>query len=38
MEFMGAHQEEHINGNGGTENDYWLKLGREGLRKELYAD
>lgn len=35
MEFMGAHQEKHINGNDTDETDYWLNLGREGLRKEL---
>jgi Ser/Thr protein kinase RdoA (MazF antagonist) len=35
MEFMGAHQEKHLNGNDGEENDYWLNLGREGLRREL---
>ena len=35
MEFMGAHQEKHINGNETDETDYWLKLGREGLRKAL---
>lgn len=35
MEFMGAHQEKHINVNDTDETDYWLKLGREGLRKEL---
>jgi len=35
MEFMGAHQEKHINGNDTEETEYWLRLGREGLRKEL---
>jgi len=35
MEFMGAHQEKHINGNDTDETDYWFKLGREGLRKAL---
>lgn len=35
MEFMGAHQEKHINGNDTEETDYWLRLGREGLRKAL---
>ena len=35
MEFMGAHQEKHINGNDTDETDYWLNLGREGLRKAL---
>lgn len=35
MEFMGAHQEKYINGNDTEETNYWLQLGREGLRKEL---
>ncbi len=35
MEFMGAHQEKHINGNDTDETGYWLNLGREGLRKAL---
>lgn len=35
MEFMGAHQEKHLNGNDTDETDYWLNLGREGLRKAL---
>lgn len=35
MEFMGSHQEKHVNGNDGEENAYWLNLGREGLRREL---
>lgn len=35
MEFMGAHQEKYINGNDTEETSYWLKLGREGLRKAL---
>lgn len=33
MEFMGALQEKYINGNDTEETDYWLSLGREGLRK-----
>lgn len=33
MEFMGAHQEKYIHGNDTEETDYWLNLGREGLRK-----
>lgn len=33
MEFMGAHQEKYINGNDTEETDYWLSLGREGLRE-----
>lgn len=33
MEFMGAHQEKYINGNDTEETNYWLNLGREGLRK-----
>lgn len=32
MEFMGAHQEKYINGNDTEETNYWLSLGREGLR------
>lgn len=35
MEFMGAHQEKYINGNDTDETDYWLDLGRSGLRKAL---
>ena len=35
MEFLGAHQEKYINGNDTNETDYWLNLGREGLRKAL---
>ena len=35
MEFMGAHQEKHINGNDTDETDYWLNLGRQGLRTAL---
>jgi len=35
MEFMGAHQEKFINGNDTEETEYWLRLGREGLRREL---
>lgn len=35
MEFLGAHQEKYINGNDTEETNYWLKLGREGLRSEL---
>ena len=35
MEFMGAHQEKFINDNDTEETDYWLRLGRAGLRKEL---
>ena len=33
MEFLGAHQEKYINGNNTEETDYWLSLGRSGLRK-----
>jgi Ser/Thr protein kinase RdoA (MazF antagonist) len=32
MEFMGAHQEKFVNGNDTEETDYWLRLGRKGLR------
>jgi len=35
MEFMGAHQEKYINGNDTEETEYWLGLGRGGLRKAL---
>lgn len=35
MEFMGAHQEKFINGNNSEETEYWLSLGRSGLRKAL---
>jgi Ser/Thr protein kinase RdoA (MazF antagonist) len=35
MEFMGAHQEKYINGNDNEETEYWMNLGREGLKKEL---
>ncbi|MDQ5972335.1 MAG: Scyllo-inosamine-4-phosphate amidinotransferase [Patescibacteria group bacterium] len=35
MEFLGAHQEKYINGNDTEETDYWLNVGREGLRREL---
>ena len=37
MEFMGAHQEKYIKGNDTEETEYWLNLGRNGLRKELSA-
>ena len=35
MEFMGAHQEKFIKGNDTEETNYWLNLGREGLRSSL---
>lgn len=35
MEFMGSHQERYINGNDTEETQYWLDLGRQGLRREL---
>lgn len=35
MEFMGAHQEKYLNGNDSKETDYWLNLGRNGLKKEF---
>jgi Ser/Thr protein kinase RdoA (MazF antagonist) len=35
MEFLGAHQEKFLNGNASEETEYWMKLGREGLRREL---
>ena len=37
MEFMGSHQERYINGNDTEETEYWLNLGRQGLRRELLA-
>ena len=35
MEFMGAQQEKFINGNDTEETEYWLNLGRAGLRRGL---
>jgi Ser/Thr protein kinase RdoA (MazF antagonist) len=35
MEFLGAHQEKFLNGNDTEETEYWMRLGREGLRREL---
>lgn len=35
MEFMGSHQEKYINGNPSSEIDFWLNLGRQGLRQAL---
>src|SRR3989344_3852524 len=35
MGFMGSHQEKFIKGNATEETEYWLNLGRNGLRKEL---
>ncbi len=35
IEFMGSHQEKYINGNDTEETEYWLNLGREGLKREL---
>lgn len=35
MEFMGGLQEKHFSGNDGAEADYWLQLGREGLKAAL---
>lgn len=35
MEFMGSHQEKFIKGNATEETEYWLNLGRNGLRKEF---
>jgi len=34
-EFLGAHQERHINGIATKETEGWLQLGRNGLRREL---
>lgn len=35
MEFMGAHQEKFINGNDTEETNYWMHLGRSGLKQAL---
>lgn len=35
MEFVGSNQEKFINGDTGSETDYWLKLGRDGLHQAL---
>ncbi|MBI2047857.1 MAG: phosphotransferase [Parcubacteria group bacterium] len=35
MEFMGGHQEKFIKGNTTEETEYWISLGRNGLRREL---
>jgi Ser/Thr protein kinase RdoA (MazF antagonist) len=32
MDFMGAHQEKYVEEHGSSEMDYWLNLGRTGLR------
>lgn len=37
MEFLGAHQEKYINGNDTEETDFWLNLGRDGLKREFAA-
>ncbi len=37
MEFLGAHQEKYINGNDTEETDFWMNLGRNGLKKEFAA-
>lgn len=37
MEFLGAHQEKYINGNDTEETDFWMSLGRDGLKKEFAA-
>lgn len=37
MEFLGAHQEKYINGNDTEETDFWMNLGRNGLKKEFVA-
>lgn len=38
MEFLGAHQEKYINGNDTEETDFWMNLGRNGLKKEFAAN
>ncbi|HNW20193.1 MAG TPA: phosphotransferase [bacterium] len=35
MEFMGACSEKFIKGNSSEETDYWLNLGRNGLKREF---
>lgn len=35
MEFMGGHQEKFIKGNATEETEYWIHLGRNGLRNEF---
>ena len=35
MEFIGGHQEKFIKRNATDETEYWLNLGRSGLRREL---
>ncbi|MFZ2626177.1 MAG: phosphotransferase [Candidatus Moraniibacteriota bacterium] len=35
MDFLGAHQEKFIYGNDTKETDFWLGMGRDGLKKEL---
>lgn len=37
MEFLGAHHEKYINGNDSEETDFWMNLGRNGLKKEFAA-
>jgi hypothetical protein len=37
MEFLGAHQEKYINRNDTEETDFWMNLGRDGLKKEFAA-
>lgn len=38
MEFLGANQEKYIKGNNNAETDFWLNLGRTGLKKELESE
>ena len=38
MEFLGAHQEKYINGNDTEETNFWMNLGRNGLKKEFAAE
>lgn len=35
MEFLGPHREKFVNNIDSWETNYWLKLGREGLQREL---
>jgi Ser/Thr protein kinase RdoA (MazF antagonist) len=37
MEFIGAHLEKFIKGNDSEETEYWLNLGRNGLKREFIS-
>jgi len=36
MELLGAYKEKYLNNDNGRETNFWLKLGRNNLQKELY--